>query len=37
MALCADDILITTDGYENLTTAPKGIDEMKKIIDSQSS
>ena len=36
-ALCADDILITTDGYENLTTAPKDIDEMKKIIDSQSS
>ncbi|KAL2051781.1 hypothetical protein ABVK25_007937 [Lepraria finkii] len=29
-----DDILITKDGYENLTTAPKGIDEMKKIIDS---
>lgn len=30
----ADDILITKDGYENLTTAPKDIDEMKKIIDS---
>lgn len=30
----ADDILITKDGYENLTTAPKGIDEMRKIIDS---
>jgi len=33
--LCsADDILITKDGYENLTTTPKSIDEMKKIIDS---
>ncbi|MCJ1451168.1 hypothetical protein MMC28_001503 [Mycoblastus sanguinarius] len=28
-----DDILITKDGYENLTTAPKGIDNMMKIID----
>ena len=32
--LGADDILITKDGYENLTTAPKDIDEMKKIINS---
>ena len=28
-----DDILITKDGYENLTTAPKGIDEMMGIIN----
>ena len=34
IVVCADDILITKDGYENLTTAPKGIDEMKKIINS---
>jgi Xaa-Pro dipeptidase len=27
-----DDILITEDGYENLTTAPKG-DEALKIIN----
>lgn len=32
--VCADDILITKGGYENLTTAPKGIEEMKKIINS---
>lgn len=34
MDVRADDILITRDGYENLTTAPKDIDEMKKIINS---
>lgn len=28
----ADDVLVTKDGYENLTTAPKGIEEMEKII-----
>ncbi|KAL8854994.1 MAG: hypothetical protein Q9221_000190 [Calogaya cf. arnoldii] len=27
-----DDVLVTKDGYENLTTAPKGIDDMEKII-----
>jgi Xaa-Pro dipeptidase len=27
-----DDILVTKDGYENLTTAPKG-DEALKIIN----
>ena len=27
-----DDVLITKDGYENLTTAPKGIDEMMRIM-----
>jgi Xaa-Pro dipeptidase len=27
-----DDILVTEDGYENLTTAPKG-DEALKIIN----
>ena len=27
-----DDVLVTKDGYENLTTAPKGIEEMEKII-----
>lgn len=30
----ADDVLITKDGYENLTTAPKGIEEMMGIINS---
>ena len=27
-----DDVLITEDGYENLTTAPKGIDEMMRVM-----
>lgn len=27
-----DNILITKDGYENLTTAVKGVEEMGKII-----
>ena len=30
-----DDILVTEDGYENLTSAPKG-DEMVKIINGKS-
>ena len=29
-----DDVVITKDGYENLTTAPKGIDEMMKVMHS---
>ncbi|KAL9131116.1 MAG: hypothetical protein Q9217_000878 [Psora testacea] len=28
-----DDVLITKDGYENLTTAPKGIDDMMAIMN----
>ncbi|KAL8829282.1 MAG: hypothetical protein Q9170_006244 [Blastenia crenularia] len=28
-----DDVLVTKDGYENLTTAPKGIEDMEKIIN----
>ena len=32
--LHVDDILITEDGYENLTTAPKTIEEMEDIINS---
>lgn len=28
-----DDILVTSDGYENLTTTPKEIDEVEKIIN----
>lgn len=32
-----DDVLITKDGYENLTTAPKDIDEMVGIINGQKS
>ena len=28
-----DDVLITRDGYENLTTAPKGIDDMMHVIN----
>ena len=28
-----DDILITEDGYENLTTAPKGVGDMERIIN----
>ncbi|KAL8704635.1 MAG: hypothetical protein Q9201_002221 [Fulgogasparrea decipioides] len=27
-----DDVLVTKDGYENLTTAPKGIEEMERFI-----
>ncbi|KAL8971048.1 MAG: hypothetical protein Q9197_003477 [Variospora fuerteventurae] len=27
-----DDVWVTKDGYENLTTAPKGIEEMERII-----
>ncbi|KAI4278646.1 MAG: hypothetical protein LQ337_000886 [Flavoplaca oasis] len=27
-----DDVLVTKDGYENLTTAPKGIEEMEKMM-----
>ncbi|KAL9603938.1 MAG: hypothetical protein Q9219_000876 [cf. Caloplaca sp. 3 TL-2023] len=27
-----DDVLVTKDGYENLTTAPKGIEEIEKMI-----
>ncbi|KAG8531516.1 uncharacterized protein KY384_003145 [Bacidia gigantensis] len=27
-----DDVLITRDGYENLTTAPKGIDDMMRVM-----
>ncbi len=30
--IAADDVLVTKDGYENLTTAPKGIEEMERII-----
>ena len=30
-----DDILVTDDGYENLTTVPKG-EEMLKIINASS-
>ncbi|KAL8719206.1 MAG: hypothetical protein Q9225_003760 [Loekoesia sp. 1 TL-2023] len=28
-----DDVLVTKDGYENLTTAPKGVEEMERIIN----
>jgi len=28
-----DNILITKDGYENLTTAPKDVADMEKIIN----
>ena len=27
-----DDVLITADGYENLTTAPKGINKMMQVM-----
>ena len=27
-----DDVVVTKDGYENLTMAPKGIEEMESII-----
>lgn len=30
----ADNILITKDGYENLTPTPKEVDELKNIIKS---
>ena len=30
-----DDVVITRHGYENLTTAPKGIEEMMKVIHSE--
>lgn len=29
---CIDNILITKEGYENLTPTPKEIDEVVKII-----
>jgi Xaa-Pro dipeptidase len=29
-----DNILITSHGYENLTTATKDVDEMEKLINS---
>lgn len=29
-----DDILVTKDGFENLTSTPKEITEMEKIINS---
>jgi Xaa-Pro dipeptidase len=29
----ADNLLITEDGYENLTPTPKEVDEIKKIIN----
>ena len=32
-----DDVLITKDGYENLTTAPKGIPEIMEAINGQKS
>ena len=28
-----DNLLITKDGYENLTTAVKDVDEMEKLIN----
>ena len=28
-----DDILITEYGYENLTTAPKGVGDMERIVN----
>jgi Xaa-Pro dipeptidase len=28
-----DNILITPDGYQNLTTALKDVDEMEKVIN----
>ena len=31
--LSVDDILITEDGYENLTTAPKGVGDMERIVN----
>jgi hypothetical protein len=30
---CTDNILITKDGYENLTTAVKDVAEMEKLIN----
>ena len=32
-----DDVLITKDGYENLTTAPKDVGEMMDLINGQKS
>lgn len=32
MRVCVDDVLVTKDGYENLTTAPKSVEEMERII-----
>lgn len=29
----ADDVLVTKDGHDNLTTAIKGVQEMEKIIN----
>jgi Xaa-Pro dipeptidase len=31
----ADNILITEDGYENLTTAVKEVEDMERIINEQ--
>jgi Xaa-Pro dipeptidase len=31
-----DNLLITKDGYENLTTAVKDVDEMEKLINGSS-
>jgi Xaa-Pro dipeptidase len=28
-----DNVLVTKDGYENLTTAVKEVDEMEKLIN----
>lgn len=33
MCVYIDDILVTEDGYENLTTAPKEIEEVENIIN----
>lgn len=42
IALCSmltfvliDNILVTENGYENLTPTPKEVDEMRKIITGQ--
>lgn len=34
--MMVDNILITENGYENLTTAVKDVDEMEKIIRAES-
>ncbi len=34
MVLCLDDVLVTKDGYDNLTTVVKDADEMERIINS---
>ena len=36
-AFSLDDILVTEDGYENLTTAIKDADEMERIINDKDS